>query len=176
MKVKNNIKLHRTLLYNYVEELGGELFKVCDTNSTYYMIGDIKVRFSDHIGHNKGFKNIDIVFKDNYFLCVYEVDFKIFHKISDVKKWISNIIFSIKQFQIYIINYHKSNNCEVTSKLNSRITKLEKELNQYKLIDDAYKKLKTKHDNLTKVHEQIVKKNRNQSNEIKKLQEELKNK
>lgn len=106
-------------LTKYIESQGGFLIKECSGGSIYYSLGKIeRLRISDHTSLKSGIYQLDIILKDNYFICIYHRDIKIYQKIEEVKQWISDMRFAIDLFSLFI-----------ESNINEEITKLRKELN-----------------------------------------------
>lgn len=178
---KDNSKFYRTLLYKYVESLGAVHHKDCDTGSTYYKIDKLKIRFSDHIGLAASIHNIDILLKNNQFVCVFYRDFRIFNQISEVKEWISNILFTTRIFNDYDknrLNSTVSPQCsksdeekykEQITNLNNQIKNLKKKIKEYE--ETSGQKIKNQTTAINSLHNKIAQ----QKNYINELEGKIEN-
>ena len=141
MKLTGKTLEQAKIIINYIESLGGSLIKECSGGSIYYSLGHIeKIRLSDHFGLKFGAFQIDIILKNNKFLCIYNRDFLTYDKIADVKQWIYDMNFVLNLFYMHIENSYdnemsnlrkalnrKQNDIEHLEKVNRELTKQLKE-------------------------------------------------
>ena len=152
-------------LRKHIELLGGSLIKECTGGSIYYSLGHIdQIRISDHFGLKFGPFQIDIILKDNKYLCIYNRDFLTYDKISDVKQWISHMNFSINLFYIYLENSYDSEISNLKKSLNKKQNDIE---HLEKTNKELSKQLKETTDKIIKRDKQIEDK----KNQLKKASE-----
>ena len=140
-------------LRTYIESLGGSLIKECSGGSIYYSLGHInQIRLSDHFGLKFSAFQIDIILKDNKFLCIYNRDFITYDKISEVKQWIYNMKFSINLFHMHIENSYDNEMANLRKSLNKKQNEIE---HLEKVNKDLTKQLKESTDQIAKRDRQL---------------------
>ncbi len=136
------------VLRKYIESLGGSLIKECTGGSIYYSLGHIEcIRISDHFGLKFDAFKIDIILKDNKFVCIYNRDFLTFDKIAEVKQWIYDMKFALNLFHMHIENSYDNEMSNLRKALNRKqndiehLEKVNKDLNrQIKELTDQIAK------------------------------------
>ena len=140
-------------LREYIESLGGSLIRECIGGSIYYSLGYIeKIRLSDHFGLKFGPFQIDIILKNNKFLCIYNRDFLTYDKISDVKQWIYDMNFALNLFHMHIENSYDNEMANLRKSLNKKQNEIE---HLEKVNKDLAKQLKESTDQIAKRDRQL---------------------
>ena len=140
-------------LKEYIETLGGTLIKECTGGSIYYSLGYIeKLRLSDHFGLKFGAFQIDIILKNNKFLCIYNRDFLTYDKIADVKQWIYDMNFALNLFHMHIENSYDNEMSNLRKALNRKQNDIE---HLEKVNKDLTKQLKESADQIAKRDRQL---------------------
>ena len=145
MKFKDKEKEYISKIIEYIESRGGSLIKECKGGSVYYALGNIKcIRISDHISLKYDIDKIDIILKENKFICIYYRDIKIYENILEVNQWINDMNFSIGLFLIHLEDNVDKEVARLQKESNSRqskIDQLNKEIKELKKQIDTDKKL-----------------------------------
>ena len=153
MKFIGKQKTYVNQLVKYIELLGGKLEKECTGGSIYYSLGHLeKIRISDHFGLKFGTFQIDIIIKDNKYLCIYNRDFLQYDKISEVKQWIYDMNFAINLFYMHIENSYDNEMSNLRKALNRKQNDIE-HLN--KTIKNLTSQLKEASDQISKRDRQL---------------------
>lgn len=96
------VKAQKTRLSTYlVKELGAKKRKSKETESEYFELSGIKIRISDHSGHQKkGSVNIYIPFNDpNTFIIENNYVISVLKSLREVKMFLQALIFTCSQYQ-----------------------------------------------------------------------------
>lgn len=160
MKFEGQEKEYVDQIINHIESLGGNLIKECKGGSIYYSLGRIeRIRISDHISLKSGINKLDIILKDNQFICIYYRDIKILSKVIEVKQWIEDMKFSIDLFSMYL-----------EDNIDKEVTKLKKEINiKINKIEQLTKENKDLHRKVDENNKSLAKKDRQLEDKINKL-------
>ena len=153
MKLTGKAQEQARIIINYIESLGGSLIKECSGGSIYYSLGHIeKIRLSDHFGLKFGAFQIDIILKNNKFLCIYNRDFLTYDKIADVKQWICDMNFALNLFFIHIENSYDNEMSNLRKALNRKQNDIE---HLEKVNKDLTKQIKESADQIIKRDRQL---------------------
>ena len=153
MKLTGKTLEQAKIIINYIESLGGSLIKECSGGSIYYSLGHIeKIRLSDHFGLKFGAFQIDIILKNNKFLCIYNRDFLTYDKIADVKQWIYDMNFVLNLFYMHIENSYDNEMSNLRKALNRKQNDIE---HLEKVNRDLTKQLKESADQIAKRDRQL---------------------
>lgn len=160
MKFEGQEKEYVDQIINHIESLGGNLIKECKGGSIYYSLGHIEhIRISDHISLKSGINKLDIILKDNQFICIYHRDIKILSKVIEVKQWIEDMKFSIGLFSMYL-----------EDNIDKEVVKLKKEINiKINKIEQLTKENKDLHRKVDENNKSLAKKDRQLEDKINKL-------
>lgn len=96
------VKAQKTRLSNYlVKDLGAKRKKSKETESEYFELCGIKIRISDHSGHQKkGSVNVYIPFNDpNTFIIENNYVISVLKSLKEVKMFLQALIFTCTQYQ-----------------------------------------------------------------------------
>ena len=141
------------VLRKYIESLGGSLIREYTGGSIYYSLGHIEtLRISDHIGLKTGAFKIDIILKDNQFLCIYNRDIKLYDKISEVKQFITDMNFALNLFYMHIENTYDNEMSNLRKALNKKQNEIE---HLEKVNKDLTIELKEAKDQIAKRNRQL---------------------
>jgi len=141
------------VLRKYIESLGGSLIRECTGGSIYYSLGHIEcLRISDHIGLKFDAFKIDIILKDNKFVCIYNRDFLTFDKIAEVKQWIYDMKFALNLFYMHIENSYDNEMSNLRKALNRKQNDIE---HLEKINKDLTRQLKESSDQIAKRDRQL---------------------